>query len=127
MFEQINIFDLLEPDKPKAFCWDNDINEIHKRLKDVCEKFNLKNSREDWRVWGHVPQFGYRLSFDIVVTKEILEQDDFWESINSVVEYAKSRNVELSPFEPYFFGGRNETAMTIFSTFMDPQRRKRKE
>ena len=127
MFEQINLFDLFERESERKFSWDDDINEIHRRLKELARKYNLEIAREEWKVWGHVPQFGYRMSIGLVVTRDIVDKDDFWDDLNKIIEEAKSKQVELSPFQPYFFGGRNTTTMSIFTTFMDLKRQKRKE
>ena len=45
---------------------------------------------------------------------------------NEVVEFAKTRNVELSPMSGMFFGRDKLGSMYIFSTFNDKERRKRK-
>ena len=85
---------------------------------------NLKIAREEWKVWEHVPQFGFRMSIGLEVTREIVEEDDFWNGLDEIVKNAKIRKIELSPFAPYFFNGSNTTIMSIFTTFMDNERRK---
>lgn len=123
---QMNLFQFIGGEEQSGFSWDSDINEIHKRLKNFAQKHELEVSREEWKVWSHVPQYGYRMSFGLVVTREIVEEDEFWEGLNEIIKYAKSRNVDLSPFQPYFFGGSNTTTMSIFTTFIDKERQKRR-
>lgn len=127
IFEQISIFDFLDTDKPKSFSWDDDINEILEKLKQFANTYNLEISKQEWKIWEHVPQFGYRMSVGLEVTRSIVERDDFWDGINAIIDYAKSLKIELSPFQPYFFGGQSTTTMSIFTTFLDAERRKRKE
>lgn len=126
MLGQISIFDILEPNREKPFSWDSDINEIHKQLKQFTERHGLEIEREAWSVWDHVPQFGFRMSIGIQITRQIVEKDAFWDELNEIVQQAKVRKVELSPFQPFFFGGSNTTTMSVFTTFMDNERRKRR-
>ena len=127
MFGQISIFDSLEPERENLFSWDRDINNILEKLKQLAEIHNLKIVKQEWKVWEHVPQFGFRMSVRMEATRGVVENDDFWNGLNAIIEYAKTLRIELSPFQPYFFGGKNTTTMSIFTTFLDAERRNRKE
>ncbi len=121
---QINIFDFIKPDnKNQNFSWDNDINIIYDKICDLAEKFNITIANSEWKVWSHVPQFGYRMSVTLHLKKETL-QDDFWNDLNSIVEYGKQKEIEISPMQPFFISADRNGCMHIFSTFMDKARRK---
>jgi hypothetical protein len=129
MFEQLNIFDLLEPKKEKEFSWDKDINEIRKKLCDLASRYGLEITEEDWSVWEHAKEYGYRMSLGIKVTRQIVKDDRFFEEIESIVDFAKTKNIELDPMYNaiFFYSGENTATLTFYTDFMDKQRRKRKE
>jgi hypothetical protein len=129
MFEQLNIFDFLEPKKEKEFSWDKDINKIRKKLCDLASRYGLKITNEDWSVWEHAKEYGYRMSLGIKVTRENVKDETFFEEIESIVDFAKTKNIELAPMYNaiFFFSGENAATLTFYTDFMDKQRRKRKE
>lgn len=116
---QMNLFDFLHE---SPFCWDDDINEIYTLLLQLVDVFQMKVGKADWKIWDHVPQFGYRMTFDIILKKEQYTET-FLKELDRIVSFAKKREIELSPFAPHFFGA--ETGhMHIFSTFEDKKRQK---
>ena len=119
-YDQLNIFSFLDI-QHEQFCWDNDINNIYDRLTALVSKHNLTCDKAKWEIWEHVPQYGYRMTFTIQHTYQTYT-DDFITELSEIVDFAKSRNVELSPHEPHFFG--DIGYMYIYSTFMDKKRRK---
>jgi hypothetical protein len=129
MFEQLNIFDFLEPKKEKEFSWDKDINKIRKKLCDLASRYGLEITKEDWSVWEHAKEYGYRMSLGIKVTRKNVKDETFFEEIESIVDFAKTKNIELAPMYNaiFFFSGENAATLTFYTDFMDKQRRKRKE
>lgn len=128
MYEQLNIFSFLEDAPQKVFSWDDDINEIHKRLLDLAIKHELDVEMQEWSIWSHAKEYGYRMSFDIKVTREVMKDEQFLTEIDIIVDFAKTKNVELSPMYGacFFYRNENTTELTFYSTFMDKARRKRK-
>ena len=128
MYEQLNIFSFLEDAPEKAFGWDDDINEIHKRLLGLARKHELDIGQQEWSIWSHAKEYGYRMSFYLKVTREITKNERFFEDIEGIVEFAKTKNIELSPMynAVFFFSGENTATLTFYTNFLDKQRRKRK-
>lgn len=126
MYEQLDIFSYLQPKEKEKYCFDDDINEIHEKLIDISEKYNITIYRDEFAIWSHVPQYGYRMSLGMKVTREDLRNDDFQKDIDDIVEIAKEKEVELSPmWGAIFFFKEEETAnLSIYSTFMDKKRQK---
>lgn len=126
---QMDLFDFIENDN-KYFCWDEDINEIVKKLNELAGAYDLEVGKAEFRVWDHVPHLGYRLWFDVLVTRTELNQESFQSDINELVDFAKSKNVDLTPMwgACMFFGkDENEKSSLHFTTmFMDKQRQRRK-
>ena len=126
---QFNLFDYIEQDN-ECFCWDDDINEIVKRLKDIADAYDLEVGKEEFRVWDHVPHLGYRLWLDVLVTRTELNQESFQSDIEELVDFAKSRNVDLTPMWGacmFFSKDENEKGRLHFTTmFTDKQRQRRK-
>ena len=128
MYEQLNIFSFMEDSPKKTFSWDDDINEIHQRLHDLSGKYGLDVSGERWDIWEHAKEYGYRMSFYLKVTREIAKNERFFQDIEGIVKFAKTKNIELSPMynAVFFFSGENTATLTFYTNFLDKQRRKRK-
>lgn len=128
MYEQLNIFSFLEDTPEKAFSWDDDINEIHRRLHELAFKYGLDVSGENWGIWEHAKEYGYRMSFHLKVTRENTKNARLFEDIGDIVEFAKTKNIDLSPMynAVFFFSGENTATLTFYTDFLDKQRRKRK-
>lgn len=128
MYEQLSIFSFLEDAPKQVFSWDEDTNEIHRRLHDLADKYKLTVEEEEWEIWSHVPQFGYRMSVYIKVTREVMKNDQFFADIDVIVDYAKSKNIELSPMygATFFYLDDNIASLAFYSTFLDKARKKRK-
>lgn len=126
---QMQLFDYIERDS-KYFCWDDDINEIVKRLKEIAGAYGLEVGKAEFRIWDHVPHLGYRLWLDVLGTRNELSQENFQNDVKALVEYAKSRNVDLSAMWGacmFFIKDENEKGRLHFTTmFMDKQRQRRK-
>lgn len=125
MIGQMSIFDFIEPPPkdPYEFCWDADINEIHCRLVKLVAKHRLLISDEEWEIWSHVPQYGYRMWIDVEVTSGQFTEA-FLGDLQEIIDFAKKRKIELSPSMPMFFGD-EPAPMYISTTFMDKERRKK--
>lgn len=111
MIEQINLFDILEPDK---FCNDDHINEIVEFIENDFSKLNLKLKEKKYEVWEHVPNLGYRLSmvYDLKNCEQIKNIYDKQAKFNSelnkscyndAVEIADNHDIELSIAVTPFF------------------------
>ncbi len=126
---QMELFDFIENDN-KCFCWDDDINEIVERLREVAGYYGLEVDKEEFKVWDHVAHLGYRLWFDVLGTRRELFQESFQNDVAELVGFAKSKNVDLTAMwgACMFFGkDANEKARLHFTTmFMDKQRQRRK-
>lgn len=121
MENQMTIWDILAPDEETKFCDDDDINVIVEMLDEISDRHGLEHEAE-YRIWAHVPQFGYRLSYSMKVHRDTEISDE----IESVVRFADSRNIELSPmWGSTFFYDDNEADFRIYSLFKD-KRQKRK-
>lgn len=113
-------------EKEKAFCWDPDVNEVHKKLTELTHRYDASVREAAWEIWDHVPHLGYRMTFNIVIKTERYTKE-FLDEMNEIVAYAKVRNVEISPMTPLGLGvSKDELSLLVFSTFMDKERRKRK-
>ncbi len=73
---QMGLFDYIESDTT-TFCWDNDINEILNKLKEVSKSYGLEIRKAEFRIWNHVPHLGYRLWLEVKGTKEELYAENF--------------------------------------------------
>lgn len=122
--EQLSIFDFLTQDDDVK-TWDADINEIIRQLDDVCTRMNLEHDKIEWVVWSHVPQYGFRLTYPIIVHRDT-DAQRLMKEIEKVVEYSKERKIELSPMEgAVFFYNSNNAHLRIYSCFMDGRRKRR--
>lgn len=126
MYEQLDIFSYLQPQVEEKYCFDDDINEIHAKLIEIAKKNGIKIDKDEFTVWSHVPQYGYRLWLDMEVTKEKLNDNNFQSDIEKVTEFAKQRNVELSCMNGacFFYRGEDTASLQFSTTFMDKERRK---
>lgn len=126
---QMQLFDYIEKDS-NTFSWDDDINAIVKELEDLAGAYGLEVGKAEFTVWEHVPHLGYRLWLDVLGTKDELFRENFQNDVGSIVELAKSKNVELTPMwgaVMFFRNTENEKARLHFTTmFMDKQRQRRK-
>lgn len=125
-YQQLDIFSYLQPQEEERYCFDDDINEIHERVIEISEKYNITIYRDEFTIWSHAPQYGYRMALGMKVTREDLGNEDFQKDIDDIVEIAKEKEIELSPmWGAIFFFKDEETAnLSIYSTFMDKKRKK---
>ena len=123
-YEQLDIFSYLQPQD--KFCFDDDINEIHDRLIEIANKYGILTGTDEFTIWSHVPQYGYRLWIDMEVTKENLQDNNFMQDIEKLVDFAKERNIELSCMigAVFFFDGEKTASLPFSTTFVDKERRK---
>lgn len=128
MYDQLNIFSYLGQEAAGGQFWDSDINEIHKMLKSLAKRNGLSISQDEFEIWPHVPQYGYRLWLTMEVTKGILKDEGFKKDIERLVDLAKGRNVELSCMigACFFFEGEDTAGLSFSTMFMDKKRRREK-
>ena len=124
---QMGLFDYIEPDTT-TFCWDNDINEISDKLKELSKSYGLEIGKTEFRIWDHVPHLGYRLWLEVRGTREELYAENFQNDITNLAADSKAKNIELTPMWGACMFFRNEEKGSLyFSTmFMDRARQKRK-
>lgn len=124
---QMNLFDFIERDST-SFCWDDGINEIVEKLKNIAGIYNLGVGKTEFRIWDHVPHLGYRLWLDVRGTKEQLFDEEFQNDIGAIVDYAKSKSIELTPMwgACWFFRDDDIGRLSFSTLFIDQQRRKRR-
>ena len=124
MVGQMSLFELLTPAKEGCLVtFDEDINEICRRLSSFAEKHGVGIGKTEFSIWDHVKNYGYRLDYNLIVTKEVLT-DLFFADLQEIVDYAKTKKIELSPMSSFFWW--NGTAsLFIYSTYLD-ERKKRK-
>lgn len=120
---QLSLFDYVD-NAAEKFCFDDDINEIVMKLDALTEKYGLK-AKKSFSIWSHVPQYGYRLDYDISYSEE--KPRKFYEELDSIILDAKMKKIELSPFDNYVSGKDGFYRMYIYSTYMDKERRKIKQ
>lgn len=126
MYQQLDIFYYMQQKEKRKYCFDDDINEIHEKLIEIAGKYGISIGRDEFTIWSHVPQYGYRMDFGMKVAREDLRNDDFQKDIDDIVEIAKEKEVELSPMwgAIFFFKGEETATLSIYSTFMDNKRQK---
>lgn len=126
MYEQLDIFSYMQPQEKEKYCFDDDINEIHEKLIEIANKCKISIGRDEFTIWSHVPQYGYRMDFEMKVAREDLRNDDFQKDIDDIAEIAKEKEVELSPMwgSIFFFKEDEIATLSIYSTFMDKKRQK---
>lgn len=120
---QMSLFDFMDSPNETEFCWDKDINEIHRQILELADKHNLTTRDAEWEIWNHVPQFGYRMTILLNVYKEDLT-DELYDDLNKIVEFAKKRQIDLTPFQPFFLGEGQQSYFHISTTFRDKARQK---
>ena len=122
---QMNLFDYIESDTTD-FCWDNDINEILRSLKEMVGAYGLELGKAEFKIWDHVPHLGYRLWVDVRGTREELFREEFQRDVSILVADAKNRSMELTPMWGacmFFTKDENEKGRLSFTTlFMDKAR-----
>lgn len=125
-YQQLDIFSYLQPQEKEKYCFDDDINEIHEKLIEIAGKYNITIYRDEFTIWSHVPQYGYRMALGTKVTREDLRNEDFQKDIDNIVEIAKEKEIELSPMWGAIFFFKNEESATLsfYTTFMDKKRQK---
>lgn len=123
MFEQLNIFSFIEQEK---YCFDDDINDIHKKLISLADKYKISISKDEFAIWAHVPQYGFRLWLDMNVTKENLQDDNFRQDIEEIIAFSNKRNIELSCMTGacFFYKGEKTASLPFCTTFKDKKRQK---
>lgn len=126
MYEQSDIFSYIQMQEKKKYCFDDDINEIHEKLIEIAGKYNITIYRDEFSIWSHVPQYGYRMALGMKVTREVLRNNDFQKDIDDIVEIAKEKEVELSPMwgAIFFFNEEKMATLSFYSTFIDKKRQK---
>ena len=62
--EQMDLFDYIKPNTT-TFCWDEDINIILDKLKELAESYSLEIRKTEFKIWEHVPHLGYRLWLEV--------------------------------------------------------------
>lgn len=126
MYEQLDIFSLIKPYEKEKYCFDDDINEIHKKLIGNAEKYGISIGKDKFSIWSHVPQYGYRLWLEMEVTKNNLQDNNFINDIDELIDFAKERNVELSCMigACFFYEGKITASLPFSTTFMDKKRQK---
>ncbi len=122
-YEQLDIFSCLGQEDGGRY-WDSDINEIHRRLESLAEKNGLSISQDEFTIWPHVPQYGYRLWLTMDVTRGILKDEGFKQDIERLISFAKGRDVELSCMigACFFFEGEDTASLSFSTMFMDKKR-----
>lgn len=124
--QQLDIFSLMQQQGEARYCFDDDTNEIHRILIEIADKYGISIGRDEFAIWSHVPQYGYRMALGMKVTRENLGNENFQKDIDDIVEIAKEKEIELSAmWGAVFFFKEDETAtLTFYTTFMDNKRRK---
>lgn len=123
MNEQIQWSDYLNPNR---FCKDEDINAIVSTLDALVEEHGLNTRRRKFEIWDHCPQYGYRLSYTIGLTRAQNENDELHNAIQKLSTLAKTKQIDLSAYAPHFFteDANEEGSLNIYSTYMDTRRKK---
>jgi hypothetical protein len=126
MHEQLDISSLMQQQEEEKYCFDDDTNEMRNRLIEIADKYGISIERDEFTIWSHVPQYGYRMNLGMKVTKEDFGNEDFQKDIDDVVEIAKQREIELSPMwgAVFFFREDEVATLSFYTTFIDKKRQK---
>lgn len=121
---QMSIWDWMAAETEKKFCFDDDINEIVSRLDHICYECGYTHDEPNFRIWEHVPNLGYRLSYTVNLIKNT-DIGAFDEKCNKVVDWAKQKNIELVPMwgAAFFYNDETTARLRIFSTFKDSRKK----
>lgn len=123
---QISMFDYL-PKSPMERFWDRDISWLCILLDDWRKKYNLELRQEpSFRIWQHVPNYGYRLEYYVQIKKADISIKEIWIDLEKIIDEAEGCNIELSPCagSMCFLEDEGEDTLRIYSTFKDAKRRK---
>ncbi len=121
--QQLTLFDFLEKEKP--FSWDDDINELHKMIVDLFNENGMKVEHQEFTVWSHAREFGFRMDMCIEITKKFFTKE-FLNKLDSICKYAKSKQISLEPCAAHIFQNEKTGCVYIYSHFLD-KRKRRKE
>ena len=126
LFGQITLFDLMkEKEDPNGFrCWDEDINELVKKLDNICKKYGLSSEKPKFSIWNHVPKFGYRLTYTIKVKRD---STGILDDLQEITDEYKLKKIDVSPMSAGFHWGEDQTAsLYVFTTYEDARRKVKK-
>ena len=124
MVGQMSLFELLTPAKEGCLVtFDEDINEICRRLSSFAEKHGIGIGKTEFSIWDHAKENGYRLDYALIVTKEVLTEL-FFADLQEIVNFARTRNIELSPMNSLFWW-KGTAEMYVFSTYLDGRKKRR--
>lgn len=115
--KQMSIFDLMTD----RFCFDQDINDLVSDLDCICTKHGLEHKEPKFEVWSHCPQWGYRLSYTIIVHRKT----DIFDDMNAIVEKYKFRGVEISPMwgAVWFCDVDDDGRLYVYTMFTDKRQK----
>jgi len=126
MYEQLDMFSLMKSQDKEKYCFDNDINEIHEKLINIANKHGTPIEEDEFSIWPHVPQYGYRLWLEMQITRDNLQDNGFMRDIKELIHFAKERNIELSCMVGacFFYGTEHTTGLPFTTMFTDKKRQK---
>lgn len=124
MVGQLSLFKLLAPAKEGCLVtFDEDINEICRRLTSFAEKHGIEIGKTEFSIQDHAKEYGYRLAYTLNVTKEVLT-DLFFADLQEIVDYAMTKKIELS-LMPMLYRRDKSGSMYVFSTYLDGRKKRR--
>lgn len=114
MYNQISLFEFFPSDN---FCSYSDINELRFILHELLDRYEHKVSKEDFSVWNHVPDYGFRYEMFVYVGNL---DDKFFDDLSCIIKNFKLRNVNLSVSSfPTFYNDLFSQQLFFSSYFMD--------
>lgn len=128
---QLTIFDCLQEEEsqseplPEKWILDSDVNEIYQKIWNLCSQNRFSFGRKYFTLWDHVPNLGWRLWMSTYFGDNTMPFESFWESLENIVSFAKSKNIELSVMQSPCFGENEKKYCLDFSTMFKDERKKR--
>lgn len=109
-------------------CKDADINQIVFKLQNICANQRMQLENPKYEIWTHCPSLGYRMSMSAYYGPNTMPIDGIWDRLDEIVNFAKSKNIELSIIHTPYFGPREEITKSLwFSTLYLDNRKKIKD
>lgn len=117
-YMQMSMYEILNPNR---FCWDEDINQIVEELDALVDKYGLDKRDPKWEIWSHVPQYGYRLTYTIKITRKQNDNDNFHDELQAISERAKEKKINLRSYAPHYFteDADEKASINVYSMFED--------
>lgn len=109
--------------------WDDDMRYFNELISNLTDRCGYQNGETSFYIWHHCPQYGYRLTHEVIVTQGNPHEEAFRNELDQIIEEAKARSIELDPMwgAVYFFGKGEKASLPIYGEFTDNRKKIKKE